>query len=373
MSAVLELARALIERPSVTPEDAGCQALVADYLKPFGFAAEDLSANGVTNTWYRRGAAAPRVAFAGHTDVVPPGPAARWRSGPFAPEVRGGLLYGRGAADMKGAVAAMAVACARRAEARPDDPVALLLTSDEEGPAEHGTRAAAARLADDGRLPARCVVGEPSCAERLGDTIKHGRRGSLGGRLTVRGAQGHIAYPELCANPIHRFAPALQRLCDEVWDAGDEHFPPTRLQFSNVAAGAGALNVIPGELTADFNLRHAAGTAAEDLRARIHALLDAAGLDYAVDWLPAGAPYLTEPGALTGALQEAVRETLGAEAALSTSGGTSDGRFLSAAGCEVAEFGPVNRSIHQVDEHVAVDDLEALARVYETLLERLPD
>ncbi len=373
MSAVLELARALIERPSVTPEDAGCQALVADYLKPFGFVAEDLSANGVTNTWYRRGADAPRIAFAGHTDVVPPGPAAAWSSDPFAPEVRGGLLYGRGAADMKGAVAAMAVACVRRAEARPGDPVALLLTSDEEGPAEHGTRAAVERLAAGGRLPARCVVGEPSCAERFGDTIKHGRRGSLSGRLTVRGAQGHIAYPELCANPIHRFAPVLQRLCDEVWDAGDEHFPPTRLQFSNVAAGAGALNVIPGELTADFNLRHAAGTAAEDLRARIRALLDDAGLDYAIDWLPAGAPYLTEPGALTGALQEAVRETLGAETALSTSGGTSDGRFLSAAGCEVAEFGPINRSIHQVDEHVAVDDLEALARVYEALLERLPD
>ena len=373
MSEVLELARELIARPSLTPEDAGCQTHLAEYLAPHGFRAEDYSSGGTANTWLRRGDAAPVLMFAGHTDVVPTGPLEQWSSDPFAPTVRDGRLYGRGAADMKSGVAAMAAACARFARAHPDHPgsLGLLLTSDEEGCATDGTRVAVERLAAARALPDWCLVGEPSCEARLGDTVKHGRRGSLSAHLTVRGIQCHIAYPDLARNPIHLFGSALARLSETVWDEGDAHFPPTRLQFSNVRAGTGALNVIPGELHADFNLRYAPAVTAAQLRARIERMLDEADFEYALDWTEAAQPYLTPPGELSDALGAAIAQTLGVEPALRTSGGTSDGRFLSAAGVAVVEFGPVNRSIHCIDEHVAIDDLEPLANVYFNLAERL--
>lgn len=373
MSEVLELACALIKRASVTPEDAGCQGLIAEHLAGHGFAAEPMPSADVRNLWLRHGEGEPLLMFAGHTDVVPTGPPEEWSSAPFGPTVRDGMLYGRGAADMKGGVAAMTVACARYVAQNPGHrgSVGLLLTSDEEGAAVHGTRVAIERLAGRGDVPAWCVVGEPTCRERLGDVVKNGRRGSLSGRLTVRGLQGHIAYPDQCDNPIHRFAPALLALAEAAWDEGNEDFPPTRFQVSNLVSGCGVANVVPGELTADFNLRYSTEVTAEHLRGRVGAILEEAGLDHAVEWQPASLPYRTPPGALTGACQEAVSEILGVSAELGTEGGTSDGRFIRPTGAEVVEFGPVNRSIHQIDEHVAVADLDRLAEVYRALIGKL--
>lgn len=373
MSDVLDLACALIERPSVTPEDAGCQELVAERLVPCGFTAEPMPSADVRNLWLRHGEDDPLLMFTGHTDVVPTGPLEQWHSDPFVPTVRDGLLYGRGAADMKGGVAAMAVACARYVAQNPDHggSIGLLLTSDEEGPATDGTKVAIERLQARGDLPAWCVVGEPSCRERFGDVIKNGRRGSLSGRLTVRGVQGHIAYPALCDNPIHRFAPALLELANTAWDEGNEDFPPTQFQVSNLNSGCGATNVIPGTLTADFNLRYSTEVTAEQLRGRIAGILEQAGLDFQVEWQDASLPYRTPPGTLTRACLQAVSTVLGADAELSTEGGTSDGRFIRPTGAEVVEFGPINRSIHKIDEHVAVEDLDRLAEVYLAVIERL--
>ncbi len=375
MSDVLDLVCALIERPSITPEDAGCQALVAEHLAPHGFSAEPMPSADVENLWLRHGEGEPLLMFAGHTDVVPTGPLEQWSSDPFSPTLRDGLLYGRGAADMKGGVAAMAVACARYVAKRPDHngSLGLLLTSDEEGPAVHGTRVAIERLCERGEVPAWCVVGEPSCRERFGDVIKNGRRGSLSGRLTVRGIQGHIAYPALCDNPIHRFAPALLELTGVTWDEGNEDFQPTQFQVSNLNSGCGAANVVPGELTADFNLRYSTKVTAEQLRERITGILESAGLDYQVEWQGASLPYRTPPGTLSQACQDAVSEVLGTDAELSTEGGTSDGRFIRPTGAEVVEFGPINRSIHKIDEHVAVEDLDRLAEVYLAIIEKLLD
>ena len=373
MSEVLELTRELIARPSLTPEDAGCQEFLEQYLAPYGFVAEDLSSGDVINTWLHRDGSTPALLFAGHTDVVPTGPAEQWRSEPFTPTVHDGMLYGRGAADMKASVAAMAVACARFVETYPDAARSpgLLLTSDEEGPATEGTCVAVKELAQRDALPDWCLVGEPSCREHLGDTVKHGRRGSLSGHLVVRGKQGHIAYPALCRNPIHAFGPALVELAGTVWDEGDAHFQPTRLQFSNVHAGTGAINVVPGELHADFNLRYSPAVTPEGLRARIEEILKDTGIDGQIDWNAASLPYLTPPGLLSDACRASVAEVLGIETELRTDGGTSDGRFLSAAGVEVVEFGPVNRTIHAIDEQVAVADLEPLAEVYLDLAARL--
>ena len=375
MSDVFDLTCALIERPSVTPEDADCQTLLAEHLAPHGFTAEPMPSGDVANLWLRHGESTPLLMFAGHTDVVPTGPLEQWGSDPFSPTVRDGLLYGRGAADMKGGVAAMAVACARYVAQHPDHAgsIGLLLTSDEEGLAVDGTRVAIERLSARGDTPAWCIVGEPSCRERLGDVIKNGRRGSLSGRLTVRGLQGHIAYPALCDNPIHRFAPALLRLTEIVWDQGNEDFPPTQFQVSNLNSGCGAANVIPGELTADFNLRYSTEVTAEQLRDRIGETLDEAGLDYRVEWQEPSLPYRTPPGALTRICQDAVSEVLETEAELSTEGGTSDGRFIRPTGAEVVELGPVNRSIHKIDEHVSVQDLDRLAEVYHAIIGKLLD
>ena len=375
MSDVLDLVCALIERPSVTPEDAGCQSLIAEQLAPHGFTAEPMPSADVQNLWLRHGDGEPLLMFAGHTDVVPTGPLEQWSSDPFSPTIRDGLLYGRGAADMKGGVAAMAVACARYVEQNPDHSgsLGLLLTSDEEGVAIDGTKVAIERMQARGEVPAWCIVGEPSCRERFGDVIKNGRRGSLSGRLTVRGLQGHIAYPALCDNPIHRFAPALMELTGTVWDEGNEDFQPTQFQVSNLNSGCGAANVIPGELTADFNLRYSTEVTAEELRERIAGILEQAGLDCQIEWQEASLPYRTPPGTLTQICQDAVSEVLGADAELSTEGGTSDGRFIRPTGAEVVEFGPLNRSIHKIDEHVAVEDLDRLAEVYLSIIGKLLD
>ena len=375
MSEVLDLACALIERPSVTPEDAGCQDLIAEYLAPHGFVAESMPFAEVQNLWLRHGEGEPLLMFAGHTDVVPTGPLEQWSSDPFSPTIRDGLLYGRGAADMKGGVAAMAVACAQYVAQRPDHPgtIGLLLTSDEEGPAVNGTRAAIEQLQARQEIPAWCIVGEPSCRERLGDVIKNGRRGSLSGRLTVRGIQGHIAYPALCDNPIHRFAPALVELTETIWDEGNEDFQPTQFQVSNLNSGCGAANVVPGELTADFNLRYSTEVTAEELQERIAGILGQAGFEHQIEWGEANLPYRTPPGTLTQICQDAVSEVLGSEAELSTEGGTSDGRFIRPTGAEVVEFGPINRSIHKIDEHVAVEDLDRLVGVYRAIIGKLLD
>lgn len=373
MSDTLELARALIARPSVTPEDAGCQDLMIARLETLGFTIERLPFGEVRNFWARRGEEAPLFVFAGHTDVVPSGPLDRWDSDPFTPEIRGGLLYGRGAADMKGSLAAMVTACERFLAARPDHrgSIGFLITSDEEGPSIDGTRRVVEHLAATGTRIDLCLVGEPTSEQRLGDVAKNGRRGSLGGRLTVRGTQGHIAYPHLADNPIHRFAPALAELCALAWDAGNDHFPPTSFQFSNLAAGTGADNVIPGHVDALFNFRYSTETSAGELKRRVEAVLEKYRLDFSIDWRLSGEPFLTAEGELIDALRAAVREVTGVETRLSTSGGTSDGRFIAPTGAQVVELGPLNATIHKVNECVAIADLDALSSVYEDILHRL--
>jgi succinyl-diaminopimelate desuccinylase len=375
MSAVFDLTCELIRRRSVTPADAGCQQLLGDRLAAAGFQVEHLRFGDVDNLWATHGSGGPLLVFLGHTDVVPTGPVEQWASDPFDPVVRGGHLYGRGTADMKGSVAAMTVALEAFAKTHPDHRgrVGLLLTSDEEGPSNlDGVRRVAEHFRSTGERIDWCVVGEPSSKARLGDLIRVGRRGSLSGTLTVRGVQGHVAYPEKANNPIHAFAPALAALAAERWDAGNQDFPPTSFQVSNLNAGTGANNVIPGTLTALINFRYSTASSAADLRTRTEAMLDKHGLDWQVDWSLSGEPFLTPPG---GAVREAVvavcRELCGVEPEESTGGGTSDGRFIAPLGAEVVELGPVNATIHKVDECVAVADLEKLPSLYQAVCERL--
>lgn len=377
MSDVLDLTCELIRRCSVTPEDGGCQALIAERLARCGFVIRHLRHGAVDNLWASHGQGGPTLMFLGHTDVVPSGPEVGWQSPPFEPTVRDGRLYGRGAADMKGAVAAMVLALEQFVTAHPQHPgrVALLLTSDEEGPTNlDGVRHVAEHFRASGERIDWCVVGEPSAKQKLGDLIRVGRRGSLSGTLTVHGVQGHVAYPEKALNPIHAFAPALVELAAECWDAGDADFPPTSFQVSNLNAGTGAGNVIPGTLHALINFRYGTASTADALRARSEAILQRHGLRFTLEWNLSGEPFLTPPG---GRLRETVvavcRELCGLDPEQSTGGGTSDGRFIAPLGVEVVEIGPVNATIHQVDECVAVDELKRLPAVYLAVCERLLD
>ena len=373
MSATFELAQALIAHPSVTPDDAGCQDLIAAHLRPLGFRCETLAFGAVRNLWAVHGEAGPLLAFAGHTDVVPTGPEAAWTSPPFQPSVREGRLYGRGAADMKGSLAAMvsAVAAFLGRHPAPRGRFGLLLTSDEEGPAVDGTVRVVDALVGRGEIPDWCIVGEPTSERAVGDVIKNGRRGSLSGTLTVRGIQGHVAYPYKAANPVHLAAPALADLVAEHWDDGSAEFPPTTFQISNIHAGTGAGNVIPGSLAVQFNFRFNPASPADHLRQRTEEILAQHGLDFSVDWTLGAEPFLTPPGALVEAVQAAVFAVTGREAQCSTTGGTSDARFLARHCPQVIELGPVNASIHQIDEWVDVAELDQLAAIYEQVLERL--
>jgi len=373
MSATLELTQQLLACRSVTPEDGGCQPLLAARLAAAGFRAETIARNGTTNLWLRRGEARPTVVFAGHTDVVPPGPLEQWSTDPFEPTLRDGLLYGRGASDMKSSIAAFAVAAEEFARSHPDHrgSVALLLTSDEEGPATDGTVAVVERLTARGEAIDYCIVGEPTSVDHLGDTIKNGRRGSLSGRLRVKGVQGHVAYPHLAKNPVHLAAPALAELAAETWDHGNDHFPPTTFQISNIRAGTGALNVIPGQCEVDFNLRFAPVSTAAALMQRIEAILQRHGLDFDLAWTVGAQPFLTEKGRLSEALAAAITKVTGRGTQLSTTGGTSDGRFIAKVCPQVVEFGPPNATIHKVNECIRVADLEPLKEVYRRTLEIL--
>ena len=380
MSATLALAEQLISRRSVTPEDAGCQALLAERLAPLGFDCTHLpfgpEGARVSNLWaLRRGTSsdAKLLVFAGHTDVVPTGPLSAWRSDPFQPTRRDGLLFGRGAADMKSSIAAMVVAIEEFVAAQPRHAgsVALLVTSDEEGPSRDGTKRVCDWLVERGTRLDHCVVGEPTSVRRLGDTIKNGRRGTLSGRLTVRGVQGHVAYPQLAKNPIHLAAPLLAELVRVEWDRGNAHFPPTTWQMSNIHAGTGAGNVIPGELAIDFNFRFSTESTPETLRERFAAIVARHALEHEIAWTLGGEPFLTAPGALSEALVRAIRTHAGIETELSTTGGTSDGRFIARICKEVVELGPVNASIHKIDEHVEIASLDVLKNVYRATLEQL--
>ncbi len=373
MSKTLDLAQDLIRRPSVTPVDQGCQGLMIRRLEAIGFRVERMRFGEVENFWARRGSAGPVLAFAGHTDVVPPGPLERWELPPFEAAVRDGILYGRGAADMKGSLAAMVTACEAFVAEHPEPQgsIAFLITADEEGPATDGTLKVVQALEARGEKMDWCLVGEPSSTDRLGDVIKNGRRGSLNGWLTVFGLQGHVAYPHLAKNPLHALAPALQRLCAEEWDRGNAFFPPTSFQIPNLNMGTGAENVVPGELEMQFNLRFSTELTPERIQGRIRAILDQHGLDYEIRWKVSGRPFLTAGGALVEAACEAVEKVQGYRPRLDTGGGTSDGRFIAPTGAEVLELGPRNATIHKANECVAVDELDALAAVYRQLLRQL--
>ena len=370
----LALTRDLIARPSVTPDDAGCQALIAARLAPLGFRIETIASNGVTNLWARRGTAAPLLCFAGHTDVVPTGPREAWSSDPFAPVERDGYLYGRGAADMKGSLAAFVTAIEAFVAAHPraSGSIALLITSDEEGPLNtDGTVKVVEALRARGETIDYCVVGEPSSVERLGDMIKNGRRGTLTGVLTVHGVQGHVAYPHLARNPIHLIAPAIEELAAIRWDEGNAYFPPTTFQCSNIHAGTGANNVIPGTLELKFNWRYSTESTRESLIARFEAVLKRHGIDYALAFLPEGKPFLTPRGRLVEVAMASIGAATGVVPELSCTGGTSDGRFIKDVCREIVELGPINATIHKVDERVAIDELETLSAIYRGMLERL--
>ncbi|RRD42172.1 succinyl-diaminopimelate desuccinylase [Comamonadaceae bacterium OH3737_COT-264] len=380
LNQALALLKQLIAQPSVTPDDAGCQALLGERLLALGFALEWLPAGDgsaqVTNLWATRPGAtpdAPTLVFAGHTDVVPPGPLAQWQSPPFDPTVRDGRLYGRGTSDMKGSIAAFIIALEHflQKTPAPNLRLALLLTSDEEGPATHGTTFVVETLRARGERLDYCIVGEPTAVERTGDMLKNGRRGSLSARLTIHGIQGHIAYPHLARNPIHQALPALAELAATQWDAGNDYFPPTSWQISNIHAGTGATNVIPGDLAVDFNFRFSPESSEASLRERVHALLDRHGLQYTLQWTLGGQPFFTPPGTLVDAVQRAINRTTGLRAELSTSGGTSDGRFIATLCPQVIELGPPNASIHKIDENLALADLETLTRIYLRALENL--
>ena len=373
MSATLELAKALIERPSVTPDDAGCQPLLAERLAPLGFVAEHLRFEDVDNLWLRRGTTSPVFCFAGHTDVVPPGPLDAWDSPPFTPAIRDGLLYGRGAADMKGSIAAFVVACENFVREHPDHQgsISYLITSDEEGPSINGTVKVVEVLEQRQEKIDWCLVGEPSSSCCVGDVVKNGRRGSLNGKLIIQGQQGHVAYPQLADNPIHRVAPALAELVSIEWDKGNAFFPPTSFQISNVQAGTGATNVIPGTIEILFNFRFSTEQTESSLRQYVENLLDKHGLQYTLDWTLSGQPFLTATGDLVSASVAAIQTVKGIETELSTSGGTSDGRFIAPTGAQVMELGPVNRTIHKINECVSVNDLETLQIIYQKILEHL--
>jgi succinyl-diaminopimelate desuccinylase len=369
----LALAAELIARRSLTPDDAGCQDIIAARLRPLGFHCETIESKGVTNLWARRGRASPLVVFAGHTDVVPTGPREQWHSDPFVPEVRDGFLYGRGAADMKGSVAAFVTAIEAFVAATPDaaGSIALAITSDEEGPSTDGTVRVVEALRARGETIDYCIVGEPSSVATLGDMIKNGRRGTLSGMLVVNGVQGHIAYPHLADNPIHRIAPALAELAAMHWDDGNEYFPPTSWQCSNVHAGTGATNVIPGTLELQFNWRYSTASTPESLIGRLEQVLRRHGVDNRLECPSSGVPYLTPRGALVDVVSAAIHGSLGIVPELSCSGGTSDGRFLAGLAKEVVEFGPVNATIHKLNECVSVAEIEALSGIYRTILGKL--
>lgn len=373
MTDVLELTRALIACPSVTPADAGCQALMTERLAASGFSIETLQFGSVTNLWARRGDAHPVLCFAGHTDVVPTGPLEEWRSDPFTPVIRDGVLYGRGAADMKSGLAAMVTATEEFVAAHPDHrgSIAFLITSDEEGPSVDGTKRVVEALKARGETIDWCIVGEPSSGQSVGDTIKIGRRGSLSGRLTVHGVQGHVAYPQLAENPVHTLAPALAELTARTWDAGDAFFQPTTFQISNLNAGTGAPNVIPGELKARFNLRYSPVQTIEALKKTVEDILARHGVRHTIEWYVSGEPFYTPPGELSQAAVEAITAVTGAAPQLSTGGGTSDGRFIAPLGAQVVELGVTNATIHKVNECVRVEEIGLLHRMYRGVLERL--
>ncbi|AVP57848.1 succinyl-diaminopimelate desuccinylase [Pulveribacter suum] len=381
MTPTLQLARELIARPSVTPEDAGCLELLAARLAPLGFAHERLDSGEVCNLWSKRApapassaqAAIKTIAFVGHTDVVPPGPLEHWSSPPFTPTERDGRLYGRGASDMKTSIAAFVVAVQEFLAATPEPQIAiaLLLTSDEEGPSVEGTRVVVEQLRARGQAIDWCLVGEPTAVQQTGDMVKNGRRGTLSGRLTVRGVQGHIAYPQLAKNPIHQALPALAELAATRWDEGNAFFPPTSWQISNVHGGTGATNVIPGQVVVDFNFRFSTECTAEGLQQQVHAVLDRHGLDCELAWALGGQPFLTPAGTLVEAVRGAIHDETGLTAELSTTGGTSDGRFMAQICPQVVEVGPPNASIHKIDEHIRLADIEPLKNIYRRTLERL--
>jgi succinyl-diaminopimelate desuccinylase len=368
-----ELAAELIALDSITPHDKGCQQRLAELLAPLGFICEPIVSNGVTNLWARKGTESPVFVFAGHTDVVPTGPVQQWASEPFTPTVRDGKLYGRGAADMKTSIAAMVVACEEFVASHPDHKgsIAFLITSDEEGPAVDGTVVVCELLEERGVTLDYCLVGEPTSSHILGDMIKNGRRGSLSGHLVIKGVQGHIAYPHLARNPIHQAAPALAELAAQVWDEGNEYYAPTSWQVSNIHAGAGANNVIPGQMTLEFNFRFSTASTAEGLEARVHAILDHHGLEYELEWTLSGLPFLTPKGTLSDAVCSAIKVETGVATELSTTGGTSDGRFIARICPQVIEFGPPNASIHKIDEHVELRFIDPLKNIYRRTLENL--
>jgi succinyl-diaminopimelate desuccinylase len=372
-SETLDLLTQLIARPSVTPDDQGCQPLLIERLKAIGFECETLVFEDVTNLWARRGSSAPLLAFAGHTDVVPAGPLDEWDSDPFKPEIREGLLYGRGAADMKSGIAAFVTACERFVLTHPhhQGSIALLITSDEEGPAQHGTVRVIETLEARGEKIDWALVGEPSSSRQLGDVVKNGRRGSIGACLRVNGVQGHVAYPHLADNPVQRAMPALIELCNLEWDAGNEFFPATSFQISNMNAGTGVHNVIPGLVEVNFNLRYSTELDHRQIIDTTEAILQKHNLDYDIDWHHSGFPFLTAEGALVEAAQQSIKAVTGIKTELSTAGGTSDGRFIAPTGAQVVELGPVNASIHKINEHVRVSDLDDLSEIYQGILQRL--
>lgn len=373
LSPTLSLACELIARDSTTPDDAGCQQLMAERLAACGFRIEPMRFGEVDNLWARRGDHGPVLCFAGHTDVVPTGPLERWDTPPFEPTIRNGMLYGRGAADMKGSLAAMVVAVERFVVEHPSHrgSIAFLITSDEEGPATDGTVKVVDTLKARQEKVDWCIVGEPSSTEQVGDVVKNGRRGSLNARLLIKGKQGHVAYPHLARNPIHLSAPALSELAAESWDEGNAFFPPTSFQISNIHSGTGATNVVPGELEALINFRFSTESTVESLQARTRAILDRNGLEYELDWTVSGLPFLTEPGDLLDGVAAAIHQVTGRHTQPSTSGGTSDGRFIATMGTQVVELGPVNATIHQLNECIRADDLNTLTDIYQATLTRL--
>lgn len=372
LSPVVKLAMELIERPSITPEDAGCQQLMAERLAPYGFTIESMFFEDTLNLWARKGSGRPLFCFAGHTDVVPPGPDSQWHTPPFTPTVLDGTLFGRGAADMKGSLAAMIVATERFLSRKPQltGDIAFLITSDEEGPFINGTKRVIETLEARDEKIRWCVVGEPSSTKQVGDVIKNGRRGSLSGSLTVKGVQGHVAYPHLADNPVHKAAAALTELAAQHWDNGNAFFPATSFQISNLHAGTGATNVIPGEMTVAFNFRFSTEVTADALKQRVYAILDKHALNYQLDWILNGEPFLTAEGTLVQSAVNAVQQVQGFAPRLETTGGTSDGRFIAPTGAQVIELGPCNATIHKVNECVSVADLDLLALMYESILEQ---
>lgn len=373
MSDTLELVKDLISRPSLTPEDSGCQALLADRLSKIGFNIENLRFGDTDNLWARRGTDGPLFTFAGHTDVVPTGPEDNWKFPPFEPTIENGILYGRGTADMKGSVASMVTACERFVEKNPGHKgsIAFLITSDEEGPAHGGTVKVIETLESRNEKIDWCLVGEPSSTNKVCDVIKNGRRGSIGCTLKVKGKQGHVAYPHLAKNPIHEFAPVLKILTETEWDQGNDYFPPTTFQVSNIHSGTGVTNVIPGECEVVFNFRFSTAITDTQIRERVEALLNEHNVEYDIEWALSGQAFLTEKGELVTATQKAIKDICNIDSELSTAGGTSDGRFIAPTGAQVVELGPLNATIHQVNECVAVEDLDTLSEVYEKILNNL--